>query len=208
VGVNAGPDTEDRVLERMGNVTDFMAYDIMKGKAVGSPSAFEEVVQRLIRLSRGQEIALQNAGWSTSATDRSSDEEQVEFIRRFYRVLYRYRDKIEYASFGSLYDHDQSITGPAYRAAFPDYPAAFVDKIVDSMSHFGVFRHDGTPKPGWNELKEQVATYYRRQWSDCPKAALHTLGDNLTRVRISLHDEKSDHPPSVSPISSVMSIRW
>ena len=77
-------------------------------------------------------------------------------------MLYRHREKIEYASFGSLYDHDQSITGPAYRAAFPDLPASFVDKIVDSMSHFGLFRTDGTPKPGWAEFRKQVAAYYRR----------------------------------------------
>jgi len=162
VGVNTDVSNQDHVLSRMAEVTDFLAYDVLKGKVVRSPSDFEGLVRRLIRVSGGKKIAIQNGGWSTSRTDESSDEEQVEFIREFYRVLYRYRDKIEYASFGSLYDHDPSITGPAYRAAFPDYPAAFVDKIIDSMSHFGLFRTDGTPKPGWGEFRKQVAAYYER----------------------------------------------
>jgi len=48
------------------------------------------------------------------------------------------------------------------RAAFPNLPAAFVERIVDSMSHFGLFRSDGTAKPGWGEFEKQVAGYYQR----------------------------------------------
>ena len=30
------------------------------------------------------------------------------------------------------------------------------------MSHFGLFRSDGTAKPGWGEFEKQVAGYYQR----------------------------------------------
>ena len=69
--------------------TDFVTYDVLKGKVVHSPSDFEGLIQRLTEISRGRKIAIQNGGWSTSKTDTSSEEEQVEFIREFYRVLYR-----------------------------------------------------------------------------------------------------------------------
>ena len=48
-------------------------------------------------ISNPKRIAFQNAGLSTSKTDRGSDEEQVEFIREFYRVLHQYYERIEYA---------------------------------------------------------------------------------------------------------------
>jgi len=162
VGVNTDTRNQDLVLTKMAAVTDFMAYDVMKGKIVQKPADFEPLVKRLTGISDPRRIAFQNAGWSTSKTDRGSDEEQVEFIREFYRVLHQYRDKIEYASFGSMYDHDPSIIGPAYRALFADLPATFVEKIIDSMSHFGLFRSDGSAKPGWYEFKKQVAGYYQR----------------------------------------------
>lgn len=160
VGVNADISTNAEVLSRLAFVTDFMAYDVLKGKVVRKPSDFESLVKRLTGISEGKKIALQNAGWSTSKTDKSSDEEQVEFIQEFYRVLEKYHKTIEYASFGSMYDHDTAITGPAYRAIFPDLPPQFVEKIIDSMSHFGMFRSDGSAKPAWNEFRKQVAAYY------------------------------------------------
>ena len=162
VGVLAYRVVADDLLARMGEVTDFMAYDVMKGKLFKRPADFERLVKRLIRLAKGKTIALQNAGWSTSKTDNGSDEEQVEFIRQLYRVLYQYRDKIEYAAIGGLYDHDPSVVGPAFKAQFSHYPEAFVDRIIDSMCHSGLFRNDGTPKPGWEELKRQVSSYYQR----------------------------------------------
>ncbi|NQT17448.1 MAG: hypothetical protein HQ582_32130 [Planctomycetes bacterium] len=163
VGVNTDISNDDRVLARLAEVTDFMAYDVVKGKVVRKPAEFETLVERLIRVSKGKKIAFQNAGWSTSKTDDGSDQEQVEFIQEFFRVLDRNRDKIEYASFGSMYDHDTAVTGPAYRAVFPDLPPRFVDRIVDSMSHFGLFRVDGTAKPGWAELRKRVAEYYEQK---------------------------------------------
>jgi hypothetical protein len=161
VGVNTDISNKDELLLRFAAVTDFVAYDVVKGKVVRSPADFEKLVERLTRCSKDRKIAFQNAGWSTSKTDNSSDEEQVEFIREFFRVLGSHRDRIEYASFGSMYDHDTAITGPAYRAVFRDLPAKAVDKIVDSMSHFGLFRSDGSAKPGWEEFRKQVADYYR-----------------------------------------------
>lgn len=163
VGVNTDIRNKDEVLARMAAVTDFMAYDVMKGQIVRKPADLDALVKRLIGNSKGKRIAFQNAGWSTSKTDKSSDDEQVEFIREFYRVLYRYRDRIEYASFGSIYDHDTAVTGPAYRALFADLPPQFVDRIIDSMSHFGLFRCDGTAKPGWAEFRKQVVAYYKRR---------------------------------------------
>ena len=162
VGVNTDIRNQDLVLAKMAAVTDFMAYDVMKGKIVLKPTDFEPLVKRLTGISEGKRIAFQNAGWSTSKTDRGSDDEQVEFIREFYRVLQQHRDQIEYASFGSMYDHDTSIIGPAYRALFADLPAPFVDRIIDSMSHFGLFRSDGSAKPGWDVFQKQVAAYYQR----------------------------------------------
>lgn len=162
VGVNTDISNSEQVLTRMAEAIDFMAYDVLKGKILRTPADFETLVERLARASKGKKIAFQNAGWSTSKTDKSSDDAQVDFVREFYRVLFQYRDKIEYASFGSMYDHDTSITGPAYRAAFPDLPPRFVDKITDSMSHFGVFRSDGTAKPAWDGLRRQIAAYYQR----------------------------------------------
>jgi hypothetical protein len=162
VGVNTDVSNTDQVLAGMAKATDFMAYDVMKGKVVRSPSDFEPLVKRLSRISAGKKIAFQNIGWSTSKTDKSSDEEQVAFIRELYRVLFRYRNGIEYASFGSMYDHDTAITGPAYRAVFPNLPSSAVEKIIDSMSHFGLFRSNGAAKPGWNEFREQVVRYYQR----------------------------------------------
>jgi len=163
VGLNTDPHNKDDFLARMGEVTDYMAYDFMKLPGhIDRPSDLERMVKRLIRLANGKKIAIQNGGWSTSSVENSSDEQQVEFIREFYRVLYEYRDKIEYASFYTVYDDDTTITGPIYRAMFPDYPESFVKKMVESNGRFGVFRHDGTPKPGWYELKKQAAKYYQR----------------------------------------------
>lgn len=161
VGVNTEPTNEDFVLRSMANATDFMAYDVLQGQ-IRKADGFENIVTRLAKLSGEKKIAFQNVGWSTSKTDNSSEAQQAAFIGEFYDVLFRHRDRIEYASFGALYDHDMAITGPAYRAAFPDLPADAVDKIIDSMSHCGMIRSDGQPKPGWTVFREQVANYYQR----------------------------------------------
>jgi len=100
-----------------------------------------------------------------SAEPPPSSTVSIGFERRsdFFECLPRdrarlmYRGKIEYASFGSMYDHDTSITGPAYRALYPNLPAPSVGEIVDSMSHFGMFRSEGTARPGWAEFKRGVA---------------------------------------------------
>ena len=161
VGVNTDTSATDEVLSKMAAVTDFMAYDVVKGKVVQKPSDFATLTARLISVSNGKKIAFQNAGWSTSKTDNSSDAEQVAFIREFFRVLNHNRDKIEYASFGAMYDHNTAITGPAYRAVFSDLPSRSVEQIIDSMSHFGLFRSDGTAKPGWTTYRSEVMAYYR-----------------------------------------------
>jgi hypothetical protein len=160
IGVNTDISSQDQLLMRLAEVTDFMAYDVVKGKVVKTPADFESLAKRLTAISSGKKIAFQNVGWSTSKTDNSSEQEQVAFIREFFRVLALHRDRIEYASFGSIYDHDTVVTGPAYRAMFPDFPTAFVDRIIDSMSHFGLFRNDGTENPGWAESRRQAAEYY------------------------------------------------
>ncbi len=160
VGVNTDPANQDTVLSAMARVTDFMAYDLLNG-GIKTPADFDQVVQRLIGLSNGRKIALQNCGWTTSQEDHSNETMQAEFVREFYRVLARHQGRFEYASFGAMYDHDQAITGPAYRAMFPHLPPKYVAKLIDSMSRGGLFRTDGTAKPGWAALKESVAEYYR-----------------------------------------------
>jgi hypothetical protein len=159
--VNADTSAPDDVLSKLAAVTDFTAYDVVKGKIVRKPSEFATLTERLIRVSNGKTIAFQNAGWSTSKTDESSDGEQVAFLHEFYRVVNRHRHNIEYASFGAMYDHDTAITGPAYRALFSDLPPQSVERIIDSMSHFGLFRSDGTAKPGWLVFQDEVKAYYK-----------------------------------------------
>ena len=62
VGVLLYPNTKDHILRRVGEVVDYTAYDLMKGKLLPRPSALEELIQRLIGLADGKSIAIQNAG--------------------------------------------------------------------------------------------------------------------------------------------------
>ena len=163
VGVNTDPPNKDQVLSRMAEVTDFMSYDILRlAGHLEKPSDLESVTARLIRLSNGKKIAFQNAGWSTSEVENSSEAQQAEFIGELYRVLYKFRDKIEYASFYYLYDEDFEFMRPVYKAMFPDVPDSFREKMVESNGRFGVFRPDETAKPGWNELTKQIREYYKK----------------------------------------------
>jgi hypothetical protein len=161
IGVNCDISTADDVLAKLVKPVDFIAYDVLKGKVVTQPADFAPLIERLLKLSAGKPIALQNAGWSTSQVDNASEAEQVAFIRQYFRVLSMHRADILYASFGAVYDHDMAITVPAYRALFPDLAKAGADRIADSMSHFGLLRSDGTRKPGWDAYHDAARAYYK-----------------------------------------------
>ena len=162
-GFNADALSSDELILKLSRVVEFMGFDILRTDHIKDPVDVEKEIKRLIKLSGGKKIAIQNGGWSTSEVEESSDEEQVRFIREFFRIIHKYQYQIEYAAFFTLFDDDISITTPIYRGMFPDYPNDFLSKMVESLGHFGVLTADGNPKPGWNELKKQISQYYSKQ---------------------------------------------
>ena len=162
VGVNVYPRNTDKVISSMAQSVDFLAFDYMSGKRK-SPQQFPRAVARMIQLAGGKPIAIQYAAWSTSKVDQSSEEEQVQFIREYFRTLEIHRRKILYAAFARVFDNDMKLTRPGYRAAFPRLTEGELDRIVDSMCHFGLRRADGTPKPGWHAFIREANVYYSRR---------------------------------------------
>jgi len=161
LGVNTDPFNKTPILSPINNAVDFMAYDIFQSDDVQSPAELEPMIQKLIQIGSGKKIAIQNGGWSTSRLEGSTEQQQVDFIREFYRLLYKYREQIEYASFYLLYDEDIEFMTPLYKSVVPDAPDNFLKKMVESNARFGLFHVDGSPKPGWSILKEEVNKYYK-----------------------------------------------
>ncbi len=159
-GVNTDPHNKDNVLQEFNNVVDFIAYDIGQiEELLEEPSDIEEVTQRLINISNGKRIAFQNAGWSTSDVENSSEQSQVEFIINLFETLGKHRHEIEYVNYYNLYDENLEFMLNVYRAMFPDYPKEFLEKMVKSLGRTGIFKEDSEPKSGYYELKMQIKDY-------------------------------------------------
>ena len=83
-GFNADALSSDELISKLSRVVEFMGFDIMRTDHINDPVDLEKEIKRLIKLSGGKKIAIQNGGWSTSEVEESSDEEQVRFIREFF----------------------------------------------------------------------------------------------------------------------------
>lgn len=161
LGVSTDIENTPEVIGAMSRSVDFIGFDIMKSPRVQSPEQLEQEVLRLIRLAGGKKIAIQNAGWSTSATQESDETQQKQFVEQFFRLMQRHHGLIEYACIGGVYDQNAKIVRPTYRAMFPNMSEEWVDQLTESLATSGLFYANRTPKPAWREVREGINRYYK-----------------------------------------------
>ena len=128
-GGKSDPDRNEwSILERFAKA-DFLAFTTYPGLVYTEPSEIPANYYDEIKLHTGKRIAFFEIGWqSVSVSDswQSSETEQADFIRQFFALTKDLKPEFRIWSF--LYDQNTIVP----------------------FNSMGLFRPDGTPKPGWD----------------------------------------------------------
>ena len=93
-----------RTLARLGNATIVTYYPLAGGYRVRSPRSPLRDIPRMIRLSRGRKLVLQEAGYPSTTRLGSSPSAQAAFVRNVFTAWARAPRGIPFLSFYSLFD--------------------------------------------------------------------------------------------------------
>ncbi|MCH9675953.1 MAG: hypothetical protein K0U93_31235 [Gammaproteobacteria bacterium] len=161
VGVNIDPHNKPEVLATIAKHVDFVGFDIVQIDGVlESPTDLDALIQSVLAHTSGKPVTLA-AGWSSAPGLGGGDRAQHDFYREVFKVLRKYRDRVEYVAVGPPFDEDPAVVGPAYRAQFSHLPKDYVANILEWATNLGLIRIDGTAKPAFNELLRLIKNYYR-----------------------------------------------
>ena len=129
-----------RTLARLGNATIVTYYPLAGGYRVRSPRSPLRDIPRMIRLSHGRKLVLQEAGYPSTTRLGSSPSAQAAFVRNVFTAWARARRSIPFLSFYSLFDP------PARDCATHSGQTAFLCSL-------GLRDRDGRPKPAWRAFQ-------------------------------------------------------
>jgi hypothetical protein len=132
-----------RTLARLGNATIATYYPLAGGYRVRSPRSPLRDIPRMIRLSHGRKLVLQEAGYPSTTRLGSSPSAQAAFVRNVFTAWARAPRSIPFLSFYSLFDL------PARDCATHSDQTAFLCSL-------GLRDRDGRPKPAWKAFQAGV----------------------------------------------------
>jgi len=153
------------------NQGDFVAYTLYPYRPGcildRNPDELDVYLDQMINAAAGKPIAVVEIGWSTAEGLQGSEDDQALFVREAFQQLEEHREEITFLAWSSLHDREiDSLSHPALRF-LPLPPDLISDEIyppalTDYWNHFGLRRHDGTPKPAWLVFQQETKIYLEK----------------------------------------------
>ncbi len=131
------------------------------------PDELDVYLDGMIAAAAGKPAAVVEIGWSTAESLQGSEEDQALFVREAFQQLEEHREEIIFLAWSSLHDREiDDLSHPALRF-FPLPPHLTSDESyppasTDYWNHFGLRRHDGTPKSAWSVFQQEAKIYLQK----------------------------------------------
>jgi hypothetical protein len=148
---------EIEFLRGLGKEGDFLVLTVYMEDDKDYPPVIqtEEYFNNMFKEFKGIEIGIVETGWSSSGRNGSYDN-QVEFVKRYSRVLDEQSDQIEFASWFILHDLSDDVNRMVASSFGIEGDNKWVKEFLDWQGSLGIIENDGTEKPAWGTWKKYI----------------------------------------------------
>lgn len=113
----------------------------------------ESYFHRMLGEFEGLKIGIVETGWSSKGRKGGYDN-QVEFVKRYSRVLEQNREQLEFASLFLLYDLPDELNRMVASSFGIEGENRWVREFLAWQGSLGIIDNDGTEKPAWRTWKK------------------------------------------------------
>jgi hypothetical protein len=141
-----------RALTDLTDFASFTYYPLNGDFTMRSPSDLRRDIERMLDVSDGKPLYIQEIGYASAERLNSSPQRQAEFYRNAFEILRDRRDRIIGATFLFMSDLPRGIVellGGYYRLPNSENFKAYLQTL-------GVLERDGTPKPAWEVFRREA----------------------------------------------------
>lgn len=142
------------VIEQVGAAGDIVGFSLYPQAISGStPTSTEAYVREMIAITKRMRkpFVITESAWSAEGL-RGSDARQVEYVHDLFRVYRLFRDQIDVLGLFVLYDFPAAVNQDLAAQAGIEGQ----DDFVRFTGSLGYAENDGTPRPVWAALQEEV----------------------------------------------------
>jgi hypothetical protein len=132
-----------RQLAGLGDATFLTYYPLAGGYRMRSPRAPLRDIPRMVRLTHGRPLVLQEAGYSSAPLLGSSPAAQAEFVRNVFAASALFPQAIPFLSFYSLFD-------------LPAEDCRGTTAAETFLCSLGLRYRNGKPKPAWKAFRAGI----------------------------------------------------
>lgn len=145
------------VIQQVGSVGDVIGFSLYPQSIPGAtPASTETYVKDMLALSRTMHkpLSITETAWSAEG-EGGTEARQVEYIHELFRVYRLYRNQLDVLGLFVLYDFPASVNQALAEQAGVAGDAEF----VTFTGSLGYASNDGTPRPAWAALQEELQTF-------------------------------------------------
>jgi len=150
---------------------DFVAFSYSPvdtlNEIVKTPQQAKEDLQKIFEIVPDKKIGLFEVSWSTSDFVGGNNVSQQEFLGKLFEFYNENKSKIEFFTWYRQYDKpngtcviEKPEIGNATLSVSGGSGLGSSEYVIERLSHYvcsaGLLDADGTPKPSWNEFKNQI----------------------------------------------------
>ncbi|UCB46103.1 MAG: hypothetical protein JSV25_01380 [Spirochaetota bacterium] len=148
---------EIELLRELGREGDFLVLTVYMedDKAHPPVTQTEKYFNEMFKTYEGIKIGIVETGWSSGGKNGDYDK-QVEFVKRYYRVLNENRDQIEFASWFILHDLSDDVNKMVASSFGIRGDNKWAKEFLNWQGSLGIIENDGTEKPAWKTWKEYM----------------------------------------------------
>jgi len=152
-GANGAAASQVASLNQSSDVFILTYYPLDDQFIANNPAAPLTDFPQMIALANGKPLILKEVGYPSSATLKSSEEEQAEFVANVFKAWQSAGARIPYLAFFALHDFGKKTCDDLTRY----YGAS--DRAVNFKAYLctlGLRRADGTAKAAWKNLEDGI----------------------------------------------------
>ncbi len=148
---------EIELLRALGREGDFLVLTVYMEDDKAHPQVaqtgkyFDEMFEEF----EGIKIGIVETGWSSRGKNGNYDN-QVEFVKRYSKVLEKNRGQIEFASWFILHDLSDDVNKMVASSFGIEGDNKWVKEFLDWQGSLGIIENDGTEKPAWSTWKKYM----------------------------------------------------
>jgi hypothetical protein len=153
------------------SIGDFVAFSYSPvdtlNEIVKTPQEAKEDLQKIFEIIPDKKIGLFEISWSTSDFVGGNSTSQQEFLEKSFEFYKENKSKIEFFTWYRQYDKpdgtcviEKPEIGNKTLSVGGGSGLGSSEYVIERLSHYvcsaGLLDADGTPKPSWNEFKNQI----------------------------------------------------